>query len=57
MRHHYKIGAKESVEYCDIISLYPYICKYFKFPIGHSVIHAGDVCADKEACLKMDGLM
>jgi hypothetical protein len=33
MRVHYKIREGEgSVQYCDIISLYPYIRKYFKFP-------------------------
>ena len=37
--------------------VYPYICKYFKFPIGHPIIHVGDTCADIEACLKMKGLM
>jgi hypothetical protein len=31
------------------MSLYPYICKYFKFPVGHPVIHVGDACKDKEA--------
>jgi len=46
-----------SVQYCDIMSLYPYICKYLKFPIGHLIIHVGDACADIEACLKMKGLM
>jgi len=48
MRLHYKIRENESVQYCDM-SLYPYICKYFKFPIGHPIIHVGDACADKEA--------
>jgi hypothetical protein len=58
MRLHYKIReGKESVLYCDVMSLYPYICKYFKFPIGHPTIHVGDTCSDKEACLKMEGLM
>jgi hypothetical protein len=58
MRLHYKIQeGEESIQYCDIMSLHPYICKYFKFPIGHPVIHVGDACADKESCLKMDGLM
>jgi len=57
MRLYYKIKeGEESVQYCDI-SLYPYICKYFKFPIGHPIIHVGDACADIEACLKMEGLM
>jgi hypothetical protein len=58
MRLHYKIREEqESVQYCDVMSLYPYICKYFKFPIGHLTIHVGDICADIEACLKMEGLM
>jgi hypothetical protein len=58
MRLHYKILEwKESVQYCDVMSLYQYICKYFKFPIGHPTIHVGNVCVDKEACLKMEGLM
>jgi len=58
MRLHYKIKeGEESVQYCDIMSLYPYICKYFKFPIGRPIIHVGDICADIEACLKMEGLM
>jgi len=39
------------------MSLYPYICKYFKFPIGHPIIHVGDACADIESCLKMEGLI
>jgi hypothetical protein len=47
----------ESIQYCDIMSLYPYSCKYFKFPIGHPIIHVGNTVADIEACLKMEGLM
>jgi len=58
MRLHYKIKESvESVQYCDIMILYAYICKYFKFPIGHPIIHVGDACADIDACLKMEGLM
>jgi len=58
MRLHYKIREEdESPQYCDVMSLYQYICKYFKFPIGHPITHVGDACADKEACLKKDGLM
>ena len=56
IRLHYKIREDvESVQYCDM-NLYRYICKYFKFPIGHSIIHVGDAC-QTEACLKMEGLM
>ena len=57
MHLHYKIGENETIEYCDVISLYPYICKYFKFPIDHPVVHVGDTCKDVEACLKMEGLI
>lgn len=31
----------------DVMSIYPYICKYFKLPIRHSVNHVGDACQDK----------
>jgi len=47
----------ESVQYCDLMSVYPYICKYFKFPIGHPIIHVGAACVYIEACLKMEGLI
>jgi hypothetical protein len=54
MRLHYKIGENEISEYCDVISLYPYICKYSKFPIGQPVIHVGDVCKDVGVSLLMN---
>jgi G:T-mismatch repair DNA endonuclease (very short patch repair protein) len=57
MRLHYKIGANEKIEYCDVISLYPYICKYFKFSTGHPVIHVGEMCKYVEACLQINGLI
>ena len=57
MRLHYNIGEHETIEYCDVIFLYPYICKYFKFPIGHPLIHVGDMCKNTEACLQIDGLI
>ena len=54
---HYEIDDNETLEYCDVISLYPYICKYFKFPIGHPTVHVGDACKNVDDCLKMDGLI
>ena len=41
----------------DVMSLYPCICKYGKFPVGHPVIHAGDACRDTEAMLQKEGLI
>ena len=53
----YKAREGETFQYVDVMSLYPYICKYFKFPVGHPLIHVGDACKDKEACFRMDGLI
>jgi hypothetical protein len=55
MRLHYKIEENESIQYCDVMSLYPYICKHYKFPIGHPVLHVGDTFKNIEACLQMEG--
>jgi hypothetical protein len=44
--------GQDTIEYCDVMSLYPYICKYGNFPIGHPVIYAGDKCSDVDAMLK-----
>ena len=48
---------EKTVQYVDVIGLYPYVCKYFKFPVGHPVIHVGDACRDKEAILQKEGLV
>jgi hypothetical protein len=39
------------------MSLYPYICKHFKFPIGHPAIHVSDVCLDIDTMIQKEGLM
>jgi len=39
------------------MSLYPYVCKYSKFPLGHPKIHADDACRDKQAMLSKEGLI
>jgi len=57
MRLHYKVRENETIQYLDVVSLYPYICKNFIFPIGHPRIQVGDTCKDVEACLRMDGLI
>ena len=31
MRLHYKIGENETIEYCDVIGQYPYICNTSSF--------------------------
>jgi len=57
MRLHYKAREGEAIQYVDVMSVYQYICKYLKFPVGHPVIHVGDVCKDSEASLRKKGLM
>jgi hypothetical protein len=58
MRLHCRIReGKETIQYVDVISLYPYVCKYGMFPIGHPVIHAADACRDTEAVLQKEGLI
>ena len=39
------------IQYFDVMYLYPYICKYFKFPLGHPRIQEGDAFQDREAIL------
>ncbi|XP_055389973.1 uncharacterized protein LOC129618958 [Condylostylus longicornis] len=39
---YYKCKNAEKINYIDVCSLYPYVCKYGKFPIGHPKIHIGN---------------
>lgn len=48
---------REMILYYDVISLYLYTCKYFKFRIWHSRIHVSDACQDIEATLCLEGLI
>ena len=57
MRLHHKASDDETVQYVDVISLYLYFCKYFKFPICHPVIHVGDACLDKYVMPQKEGLV
>jgi len=58
MSLHYKAEEnRETIQYCDIMSLYSYICKDSKFPIAHPIIHEGDTCKNVDACFQMEGLI
>jgi hypothetical protein len=41
---HYRVKEGEEIEYVDVISLYPYICKYGKFFVGHPEVYVGADC-------------
>ena len=36
MRLHYKAREGETIQYVDVMSLYPYVCKNCNFLVGHS---------------------
>ena len=57
MRLYYMAREGEKIQCVDVMILYPYICNYFKIAVGHPVIHLGDACKDKQACLCMDDLI
>jgi len=54
---HYKAREGETIHYVDVMRLYPYICKYNKFPVGHPVVHVQEACKEKEDCLRKEGLI
>ena len=47
----------ETIQYVDVMSLYPYLYMHFEFPIGHPVIHVGVAFEDIEASLYMEGII
>jgi hypothetical protein len=57
MRLHYRVREGEQIRYCDVMSLYPYVGKYSKYPVGHPVIHVGNTCRDVDAMLRKEGLI
>jgi G:T-mismatch repair DNA endonuclease (very short patch repair protein) len=46
---YYKCGPGEQIKYYDVSSLYPFVNKYGKYPVGHPRIHVGP-----EACARLD---
>jgi hypothetical protein len=45
-KQYYEAGEGEKIKYVDVCSLYPWVCKYGKFPIGHPQVIVGhDKCS------------
>ena len=40
VKHYHEINGNEEIKYINICSLYPFICKYGVFPIGHPAIYS-----------------
>lgn len=36
--------AVEQIRYVDVCSLYPWVCKNGRFPVGHPTVYVGDEC-------------
>lgn len=56
-RTYYKCKEGEKIKYIDVCSLYPYICKYGKFPLKHPEVIVGDENCKKEDLKLIHGLI
>ena len=52
----YAVREGQTYEYSNVMSLYPYVCKYFKFPLGHPIIQEGDTFQEIETMLSKEWL-
>jgi len=52
---YYRVKECEKMHYVDVISLYPYICNYGKFPLGHPKVYLGADCPPD--CLDREGII
>ncbi|XP_054279219.1 uncharacterized protein LOC128997605 [Macrosteles quadrilineatus] len=53
---YHKCAEGETIEYVDVCSLYPWVCKYGKYPVGHPTIYVGDrEC--RQRGLNVEGLL
>jgi hypothetical protein len=57
MRLHYKIRDGETIRYVNVMSLYPFVCKYHKLPIVHPITHVVDACKGNCAMLWKEGFI
>jgi hypothetical protein len=56
MRLHYRVKkGEETIQYVDVLGMYPWVCKYFNFPVGQPTIHLD--CGDIPAMLVKEGLV
>ena len=51
----YRVEQGEKINYVVLISLYPYICKYGKIPVGYPKVYVGASCPPD--CLDREGIM
>ena len=54
---HYETCEGETIHYYDVLSLYHYVCKYFKILVRHPTIDVSAACRDKQPMLSKEGLL
>ncbi|XP_054257504.1 uncharacterized protein LOC128982573, partial [Macrosteles quadrilineatus] len=53
---YHECESGEEIKYVDVCSLYPYVCKYGKYPVGHPTVYVGDAeCRGRG--LSVEGLL
>ena len=52
---YYRVKQGGEIRYRVVISLYPYICNYGKFPVRHPKVYVGADCPPD--CLNREGIM
>jgi len=52
---YYRVKDGKEIRYLNVISLYPYICKYSKFAVGHPKVYVGADCPPD--CLDREGVI
>ncbi|XP_049823364.1 uncharacterized protein LOC126265567 [Aethina tumida] len=53
---YYKCNKGERIKYIDECSLYPFVFKYGRFPLGHPTIHVGSAAQDTDLST-VDGMV
>lgn len=56
VKTYHQICRNERIKYLDVCSLYPWVCKYGKFPVGHPQVFVGQDC-EKLNLMEIDGLI
>ena len=55
LKHITESRKGRKIHYVDVTSLYPYICKYSKFSLGHTEVYVGADCPSD--CLDREGII
>lgn len=53
---YHKAAQNEKIHYYDIYSLYPFINKYYKYPIGHPTVYVGEEAENKNVSI-IEGIL